>query len=82
MFVRLSAAICGVVIFVASSSMAMAESGITIDDVSRVAFMNYSGEVVEQRCVAPPRTPDHVRGRGPSGRAARRTRRTRCVWSA
>jgi 3-oxoacyl-[acyl-carrier-protein] synthase-3/clorobiocin biosynthesis protein CloN2 len=32
---------------------AMAESGITIDDVSRVAFMNYSGEVVEQRCMVP-----------------------------
>jgi rare lipoprotein A len=37
MFVRLSAAICGVVIFVASSSMAMAESGIA-------SIYAYSGE--------------------------------------
>ena len=35
------------------AEQAMAEAGITIRDVARIAFMNYSGEVVEQRCMAP-----------------------------
>jgi 3-oxoacyl-[acyl-carrier-protein] synthase III len=35
------------------AEQAMAESGITAADLTRAAFMNYSREVVEQRCMAP-----------------------------
>lgn len=31
----------------------LADAGITMDDVNRVAYMNYSREIVEQRCMAP-----------------------------
>lgn len=37
----------------AVAQQAMSEAGVEIDDITKVAFMNYSREVVEQRCMAP-----------------------------
>jgi len=37
----------------AVAEQALTEAGIAIGDVTRVAFMNYSREVVEQRCMVP-----------------------------